>query len=192
MGFHSLQKMIIFSILSHFEKILDFKRLLQPNHLDLLGISRDILSISFFWCLVVLCMTNSLVTNGSQKVGRLWWWQKYWSFSSIFRTLRPLYACIHHSTRQLSMTLWSNVKKCGTHLAKNYWCNLSWVRFCIEWFKGELPHLIFSLSYSERELIFSRGNKILVWIPSHSRPFSIDHFWSKLLFRSMSLIISKF
>ena len=77
MGFYNLQKMIIFSILSHFEKMLDFERLLQPNHLDLLGISKVILSISFFWCLVVLCMTNSLVTNGSQKVGRLWWWQKY-------------------------------------------------------------------------------------------------------------------
>ena len=51
-----------------FEKALDFRRLLQTNHfthMALWGISRKILSISFIWYLVVLCVTNSLVTNGS-------------------------------------------------------------------------------------------------------------------------------
>ena len=50
MGFCHLQKLPIFSIFCHFEKMLDFERLQQPNHLthiDFWGISRKILSISF-------------------------------------------------------------------------------------------------------------------------------------------------
>ena len=74
MVFHCQQNLPIFSIFEHFEKTLDFERLYYRNHLthmSLWGISRKILSISFIWYLVVLFVTNSLVTNGLQKVGRL-------------------------------------------------------------------------------------------------------------------------
>ena len=102
--------------------------------MDLCGISRKILSISFIWYLVVLCVTNSLVTNGSTKVGRLLWWQKYWSFSSIFRTLRPTLMKLYCSSCFLSVwngyllhgkltcAFWSNFTKQRWNFKWKWWC----------------------------------------------------------------------
>ena len=126
--FHWQQSLPIFSIFEHFEKTLDFERLYYPNHLTHMsswGISKKILSISFIWYHVVPCVTTSLATNGSWKVGRLSADQIHWSLSSIFRPLWSIESCIESNRVGLPITPipdWFF----GTFAARIFWLVFFW------------------------------------------------------------------
>ena len=95
-GFHRLLNMPIFSIFEHFEKLLDFERLRQPNHMtysEPQGISGKIRSISFIWLPLVPSVTNGLDTVRVRKTGLILNMPEIRSISSSYVLYASSQAC---------------------------------------------------------------------------------------------------